>query len=176
MAAFSGARSPNFSLFRTNLRQKPKDNKEGSDSDEDDLFDGEKLKTRLMSMWNNMRHGFVVPFKTNFNEDSPIWLLGRCYHARNHEFSSIHSSKKCQVLNMDEFQRDFYSLIWLTYRREIPHLGDSMLTTDCGWGCMLRSGQMMVATGLVYHLLKRDWRTTGRCHNRQQEHFYRTVS
>lgn len=71
------------------------------------------------------------------------------------EFSGIHSSKKCQVLNMDEFQRDFYSLIWLTYRREIPHLGDSMLTTDCGWGCMLRSGQMMVATGLVYHLLKR---------------------
>lgn len=57
MAAFSGARSPNFRLFRTNLRQKPKDNKEGSDSDEDDLFDGEKLKTRLMSMWNNMRHG-----------------------------------------------------------------------------------------------------------------------
>lgn len=175
MAAFSGARSPNFSLFRTNLRQKPKDNKEGSDSDEDDLFDGEKLKTRLMSMWNNMRYGFVVPFKTNFNEDSPIWLLGRCYHARNHEFSSVQSSKKCQFLNMDEFQRDFYSLIWLTYRREIPHLGDSMLTTDCGWGCMLRSGQMMVATGLVYHLLKRDWRTTGRCHNRQQEHFYRTI-
>ena len=28
--------------------------------------------------------GFVVPFKAHFNEDSPIWLLGRCYHARNH--------------------------------------------------------------------------------------------
>lgn len=28
--------------------------------------------------------GFVVPFKAHFNENSPIWLLGRCYHARNH--------------------------------------------------------------------------------------------
>ena len=71
------------------------------------------------------------------------------------EFSGVHSSEKCKVLSMDEFQRDFHSLIWLTYRREIPQLGDSTLTTDCGWGCMLRSGQMMVATGLVYHFLKR---------------------
>ena len=71
------------------------------------------------------------------------------------EFSGVHSSTKCKVLSMDEFQRDFNSLIWLTYRREIPQLGDSMLTTDCGWGCMIRSGQMMIATGLVYHFLKR---------------------
>ena len=31
--------------------------KDSSDSDDDELFDGEKLKTKLMSMWNNMRHG-----------------------------------------------------------------------------------------------------------------------
>lgn len=44
-------------FVRSTSRQKSKESKEESDSDDDELFDGEKLKTRLMSMWNNMRHG-----------------------------------------------------------------------------------------------------------------------
>ncbi|CAH3129670.1 unnamed protein product [Pocillopora meandrina] len=175
MAGSAGSLRSGLLNIQSASRQKSREMKDSSDSDDDELFDGEKLKTKLMSMWNNMRHGFVVPFKAHFNEDSPIWLLGRCYHARNHEFSGVHSTEKCKVLSMDEFQRDFHSLIWLTYRREIPQLGDSTLTTDCGWGCMLRSGQMMIATGLVYHFLKREFRTTGRCISREQEHFYKTI-
>ena len=35
-------------------------------------------------------------------------------------------------------------------------LGDSGYTTDLGWGCMLRCGQMMVAQALVNrHLTRR---------------------
>ena len=44
-------------FVRSTSGQKSKELKEESDSDDDELFDGEKLKTRLMSMWNNMRHG-----------------------------------------------------------------------------------------------------------------------
>ena len=66
-------------------------------------------------------------------------------HSRGHGFRT----------KMDEFRIDFESRLWFTYRKGFAPLTQSTLTTDMGWGCMLRSGQMMMAHALVLHLLGR---------------------
>ncbi|RMJ23427.1 hypothetical protein PHISP_05707 [Aspergillus sp. HF37] len=81
----------------------------------------------------------------------------------------------------ESFLTDFESRIWITYRSNFPpiprHDGrdgvpsmtlsvrlrsqfmDSQgFTSDTGWGCMIRSGQSLLANALSILVLGRDWR------------------
>jgi cysteine protease ATG4 len=46
----------------------------------------------------------------------------------------------------------------MTYRTGFPSIKPTDYTTDIGWGCMLRSGQMLLANAFIYHFLGRDYR------------------
>nr|AWV66667.1 cysteine protease ATG4-like-2 [Brachionus plicatilis] len=55
-------------------------------------------------------------------------------------------------------EQEIYSRLWFTYRKDFEPLnGNVKYTTDCGWGCMLRSAQMLIAQGLIYHCFGSEW-------------------
>ncbi|XP_075472048.1 cysteine protease ATG4C [Ascaphus truei] len=125
----------------------------------------EKLKSKFLSAWHNMKYSWVLKTKTYFSRNSPVFLLGKCYHfiyEETSESSPIGSDSGSLIKeyvsgNVEEFRKDFISRIWLTYREEFPQLEGSAWTTDCGWGCTLRTGQMLLAQGLLVHFLGRGW-------------------
>src|SRR5271170_5306978 len=90
------------------------------------------------------------------------------------------------------FLDDFESRIWMTYRSSFPPIPRSQdpsassgisfsvrlrniaeregFSSDTGWGCMIRSGQSLLANALIILHLGRDWRLQkGQSHQRRDE-------
>ncbi|KAG0231193.1 Cysteine protease atg4c [Mortierella sp. GBA43] len=57
-----------------------------------------------------------------------------------------------------QFMMDFQSRFWFTYRKDIARIEPSFYTCDSGWGCMMRTGQSLLAQAFVQVLLGREWR------------------
>lgn len=74
--------------------------------------------------------------------DKPVWILGKKYFTRT---------------DLDALEADARTRLWFTYRRNFPHIGGTGPTSDHGWGCMLRCGQMVLGQALVNRHLGRDW-------------------
>ena len=56
------------------------------------------------------------------------------------------------------FADDFRSRAWITYRRNFVPFAGSTYAADAGWGCTMRSGQMLLANALSTHFFGRAWR------------------
>ncbi|XP_077515068.1 autophagy-related 4a isoform X3 [Amblyomma americanum] len=74
--------------------------------------------------------------------EEPVFILGTKY-------STFHE--------LDDLRNDVTSKIWLTYRKNFPAISGTDHTSDTGWGCMLRCGQMVIAEALVRRHLGKGW-------------------
>ncbi|XP_075528147.1 autophagy-related 4b [Dermacentor variabilis] len=169
----------------------------------------EKVRTKLMSVWNNVRYGWTMRKKANFSDEEAIWLLGVMYHRKIQTKSSTPlwsctssmSSQKSwtpmtlssrpiwgqsepaaaadeddgRLASYELFLEDFSSRLWFTYRREFSPIPGTDITSDCGWGCMLRSSQMMLAQALMTHVLGRNWRYRRNRQTEASDYMHRTI-
>lgn len=70
----------------------------------------------------------------------PVWILGKKYDGK-----------------YEDIQNAIKACLWFTYRKGFPAIGGTGPTSDAGWGCMLRSGQMILGQALIRRHLGRDW-------------------
>jgi len=73
---------------------------------------------------------------------------------RRHSFSGASTGSKGVI---QAIVLDIYSKIWITYRSKFPPLLSSRYSSDAGWGCMIRTTQMMMATALTVVLFDYQW-------------------
>uniref|UniRef100_A0AAV1T821 Cysteine protease n=1 Tax=Peronospora matthiolae TaxID=2874970 RepID=A0AAV1T821_9STRA len=70
---------------------------------------------------------------------APVWLLGR-------RFQDVAAT------DFEAYKRAFESILWFTYRRDFVPMTPYEFSSDAGWGCMLRSAQMLLGQALQRQL------------------------
>lgn len=101
------------------------------------------LDSFLCSVLQNSSYESLVDIPSLPQTNEPIWFLGRKY-----------------VLPTDrkDLEDDVTTRFWFTYRKNFYPIGGNGPTSDQGWGCMLRCGQMMFGHALTCCHLGRNYR------------------
>ena len=94
---------------------------------------------------------------SHFDTMHPIWFLGTCLQSELTDSQTEEGLKK-------KFLERWMLCKWFSYKRNFPPLYDSeekgekkeddsrrFITSDIGWGCMIRCGQMILYTALRRH-------------------------
>eukprot|EP00042_Codosiga_hollandica_P032090 m.199786 g.199786 ORF g.199786 m.199786 type:complete len:395 (-) comp53806_c0_seq7:819-2003(-) len=112
---------------------------------------------RLLATLNNVVHSQII--KPSFPPSPPIFITGTCFQ----ELAGASSARvgpsglPAHVVAALTMVKSF---VWVTYRYGFASFPNSTLCSDRGWGCILRSAQMMAARALTLRVLGKSWRVT----------------
>ncbi|CAF0962779.1 unnamed protein product [Adineta ricciae] len=115
------------------------------------------FKNKVTAAFNHMKYRWVVRMRPNFRtNESPIYFLGKKYNGKD-ETAYDDLPRPHSEHSYASFLKAFSQRIYLSYRKQFEPLngltrsGDP-ITSDCGWGCMIRCAQMLLAQTLLIHM------------------------
>jgi hypothetical protein len=123
-----------------------------------------KIEDQDYGFWNNIKKNFndiknrlkfnivQTDTKINFEDFDIIQIYDKKFYTGNYHNSETGSNINVENLNKFVTQEIF----WLSYRSNFEPIifNKNAYTSDAGWGCMIRAGQMILAKGL-YEIIKK---------------------
>ena len=146
--------------IKTKIKQKQKwkfnssnsknKNKQNNDKEEENETESVSWTESINSMLIHAKHRMYSylanpSFKWDSRSNRHLFCLSESVYILGTHYPLTHNNKASM---MQSIVLDIYSKVWITYRSKFIAIGGSRYTSDAGWGCMLRTTQMMTAHAL----------------------------
>ncbi|CAF0787181.1 unnamed protein product [Rotaria sordida] len=114
------------------------------------------FKSKVTAALNHMKYRWGVRIRPNFRtNESPIYFLGKIYNGKE-ETSYDDIPRPPSEQSYANFLKSFSQRIYFSYRKQFEPLMGSrngdIITSDGGWGCMIRCAQMLLAQTFLIHM------------------------